>query len=164
MPYFYGPSLRSKTSRLSKSKLPYLNEEGLKAIVPEREKEGNMRELFERLTANMKKAYVEHPYFAYIDPCTGEDVYMDERIYYYESSLEDFVKSTKEAQIPSGICDDVKIVNFGTSTTIWVDDCIALDLDRFNRRAVIYDYDSIEDKHLYALINLVRKEVSVPSR
>ena len=123
-----------------------------------------MRELFERLTAGMKKRYVDHPYFAYIDPCTGEDVYMDERIYYYESSLEDFVDSTKEVQIPSGICDGVKIEDFGTSTMIWVDDEIALDLDRFNRRVVIYDYDSIEDKHLYALINLVRKEVSVPSR
>nr|DAK89035.1 MAG TPA: hypothetical protein [Caudoviricetes sp.] len=31
MPYFYGPSLRSKTSRLEKSKLPYLNEEGFKS-------------------------------------------------------------------------------------------------------------------------------------
>ena len=123
-----------------------------------------MRELFDALTKSMRKGYVEHPYFAYIEPCTGEDVYMDERVYYYESSLEDFVESTKDIKIPDGICDGVEVLNFGTSTTIWVDDEIALDLDRFNRRVVIYDYDSIEDKHLYALINLVRKEVSVPSR
>nr|DAK89034.1 MAG TPA: hypothetical protein [Caudoviricetes sp.] len=123
-----------------------------------------MRELFEALTKTMRKGYVDHPYFAYIDPCTGEDVYMDERVYYYESSLEDFVESTKDIKIPDGIYNDVKIEDFGTSTMIWVDDCIAIDLDRFNRRAVIYDYECIEDKHIYALIDLVRKEVSVPSR
>ena len=123
-----------------------------------------MRELFETLTSTMGKGYVEHPYFAYIEPCTGEDVYMDERVYYYESSLEDFVESTKDIKIPDGIYNDAKIEDFGTSTMIWVDGCIAIDLDRLNRRAVIYDYDSIEDKHLYALINLVRKEVLVPSR
>ena len=123
-----------------------------------------MTKLFENLVSTMQRKYVDRPEFSYIDPCTGEDVYMDERIYYYESPLEDFVKSTKEVQMPDGICDDVKVLKFGITTTIWVGDEIALDIDHLGHRVVIYDYESIEDRHLYALINLARKEVLVPSR
>ena len=124
-----------------------------------------MRELFETLTAGMKRCCVDPAPFAYMDPYTGEDVYDEDDLYwFYESSYEDFLEATKNIEIPSGISDGVKIENDDTKIRIWVDSKIALEVDRFSRRVVICDFECIEDRHLYILINLVRKEVSVPSR
>ena len=124
-----------------------------------------MRELFESLVATMKRCCVDPAPFAYMDPETGEDVYDEEDLYYfYESSYEDFIETTKDIEIPSGISDDVKIEDDDMDIRIWVDSRIALKVDRFSRRVIIKDFENIEDKHLYILINLVRKEVSVPSR
>nr|DAT84442.1 MAG TPA: hypothetical protein [Caudoviricetes sp.] len=124
-----------------------------------------MRELFETLTSTMKRECVDPAPFAYMDPCTGEDVYDEEDLYYfYESSYEDFLETAKSIEIPSGISNDIKIEDTDTSIKIWVDSKIALEVDRFSRRVVICDFESIKDRHLYILIDLVRKEVSVPSR
>lgn len=123
-----------------------------------------MTKLFENLVSTMQRKYVDRPEFSYIEPCTGEDIYEDVRYYYWTSSIEDFVESVEKIEVPSETSDDVKVLKFGSTTTIWVGDEIALDIDHLGRRVVIYDYESIEDRHLYALINLARKEVLVPSR
>lgn len=124
-----------------------------------------MRELFESLVATMKKCCVDPAPFTYMDPETGEDVYDEADLYYYcESSLEDFLEATKEIKVPSGTITDARIEEIDTDVDIWVDGRIALKVDRFSRRVIIKDFENIEDKHLYILINLVRKEVSVPSR
>ena len=98
-----------------------------------------------------------------MDPETGEDVYdEDDLYYYYESSLEDFVEATKGMEIPDGISDGVKVEDLDTSVVIWVDGRISAEVDCFSQRAVICDFENIEDKHLYVLINLARKEVLAP--
>lgn len=124
-----------------------------------------MRELFNNLVSSMKGYWVDPAPFTYMDPETGEDVYDEADLYYYyESSLEDFLEATKEIKVPSGTITDARIEEIDTDVDIWVDGRIALKVDRFSRRVIIKDFECIEDKHLYALINLVRKEVLVPSR
>lgn len=123
-----------------------------------------MTELFNSLVATMKKYPIDPAPFVYMDPETGEDV-CDPLpfIYYYESSLEDFVEVTKEVQIPDGICTGVDIMDTEDDTYIWAGDKLALKIDRFWRRVVVDDYELVEDKHLYKLIEIARKEV-LPSR
>lgn len=123
-----------------------------------------MSELFESLVASMKRYNVDPAPFAYMDPYTGEDVYDPlPYIYYYTSSLEDFVEITKNVEIPDGISDDVSVLDTDESTFIWAGDKLALKINSFWRRVLIYDYEGIEDKHLYKLIEIARKEV-LPSR
>lgn len=122
-----------------------------------------MSELFNTLVSNMERYCADPAPFAYMDPETGEDVYdEDDLYYYYTSSLEDFVETTKELEIPSGISIDTKIEDVDTSILIWVDDRIGLKVDCFSHRVVICDFENIEDKHLYILISLSRKEVLAP--
>ncbi len=124
-----------------------------------------MSELFESLVASMERYNVDPAPFAYMDPETGEDVCDPlPYIYFYESSLEDFIKITKNVEIPSGISDDVSVLDTDESTFIWAGDKLGLKINRFWKRVLIYDYELVEDKHLYKLIELARKEVLVPSR
>lgn len=123
-----------------------------------------MSELFNTLVSNMKRYSVDPAPFAYQDPETGEDVYDPlPYIYYYESSLEDFVEITKNVHIPDGICTGVDVMDTSDSTYIWAGDKLALKIDRFWKRVIVYEYELVEDKHLYKLNELARKEV-LPSR
>ena len=137
---------------------------------PTWEKELYMRELFESLTSNMKGHWTDPASVAYTDPETGEDVYdPDDLRYFYRISFNDFLEMTKNVLVPDGIQNDALIEDTRWSICIWtageiLNGEIGIQIDKLDKEIVIYDYDSIEDKHLYTLIDLVRKEVSVPSR